>query len=81
MDKSIHQLEIATEIIDERERQDAMHNNSMNSAGTWYRVLGEEVDEVAEALIDGDIEHAREELIQVAAVAMAIVEAIDDGRV
>jgi hypothetical protein len=52
--------------------------------GTRYLVLGEEVGEVANAVLEAgygnsasDDAHLREELVQVAAVAVAWVEAID----
>ena len=44
-------------------------------------VLMEEVGEAARAVLEGDRDNLREELVQVAAVAVAIVEAIDTGRV
>lgn len=81
LEKKILQMEIGSEIMEERDRQDAMHNNQGNSVETWYLILAEEVGEVAQAILDRDLPHTREELIQVAAVAVAIVEAIDDGRV
>ncbi len=43
------------------------------------RVLGEEFGEVCRALNDGDLANLREELVQVAAVAVAWVERIDRG--
>ena len=46
------------------------------SAGQKLAILVEEVGEVARAICDRDPEHMREELIQVAAVAVAWVEAL-----
>jgi NTP pyrophosphatase (non-canonical NTP hydrolase) len=43
------------------------------------RVLGEEFGEVCRALNDGDLANLREELIQVAAVAVAWIERINRG--
>ena len=40
-------------------------------------VLTEEVGEVARAVLDGDVHNLRRELVQVAAVAVAIIEGID----
>lgn len=54
--------------------------------GTRFLVLGEEVDEVANAILEatyaggGDDTSLRAELVQVAAVAIAWVEAIDRRR-
>ncbi len=48
--------------------------------GTRTLVLGEEFGEVCRAVLEGDEANLREELIQVAAVAVAWVEAIDRER-
>lgn len=42
-----------------------------------YVVLGEEFGEVGRALLEGDFSNLRDELVQVAAVAVAWVEALD----
>jgi NTP pyrophosphatase (non-canonical NTP hydrolase) len=48
---------------------------------TYAAVLGEEFGEVCKAWLERDIRHLRHELIQVAAVALAWIEEIDnDGR-
>lgn len=44
---------------------------------TWLTILMEEVGETAEASLGRDPKHAREELVQVAASAVAAIEAID----
>lgn len=73
-------------IHDERRRQDekwgwpnaglAGHDNDVK-----YRILGEEVGEVAHALNEQDIANLHEELIQVAAVCIAWLEhEIEAGR-
>lgn len=50
-------------------------------APDWSRVLVEEVSEAIAAAGRGNAKHAREELIQVAAVALRFIEAIDRGEV
>ena len=45
--------------------------------GDWAHVLLEEVAEAFDAIGQEDTEHLREELVQVAAVAVAWVEALD----
>ncbi len=75
-------MNIADEIGNERARQDKKwgHDNILNrSAETGFRVLGEEVGEVARAINDRDLENCRHELIQVAAVAVAMIQALDEG--
>lgn len=54
-----------------RDRCDQSH---ANGTGTWADIL---VEEVAEALAESDPAALRTELVQVAAVAVAWVEAID----
>jgi NTP pyrophosphatase (non-canonical NTP hydrolase) len=63
------------EIAQERTRQDEMHVFPF-----WLRlsVLMEEVGEVATAIQNGDDANLREELIQVAAVAVRWIEAMDE---
>ncbi len=62
----------------ERRRQDAKFGpmGALPAYDAYKRlsVLTEEVGEVAQALNDGDFAHAREELVQVAAVAVAWLE-------
>ena len=42
----------------------------------WYCILGEEVGEVARAILEDDRENLKEELVQVAAVCVAHLETI-----
>lgn len=60
-----------------KERCDRRHKNGI---GTWVDILIEEVCEAVDAFAQASPAEARVELVQVAAVAVAIVEAIDrDG--
>lgn len=72
-------------IKNERTRQDAKFGPQGNLANipAFQRlsVLTEEVGEVAMALNDGDLAHAREELVQVAAVAVAWLEVLEERGV
>lgn len=47
------------------------------NAGSWSHILVEEVAEAVSSAIDGNTTDLREELVQVAAVAVAWIEAID----
>lgn len=82
---------IYRDIDDERERQ----RMTWGHAHDWGRgdcaspdvdmmvkvaVLTEEVGEVARAVLDKDPANLRDELVQVAAVAIAILEGIDGER-
>ena len=46
----------------------------------WSSILGEEVGEVNKAINDGDLDNYREELVQVAAVAVAMIESYDRNK-
>ena len=86
---------VLVDVHAERERQERLGLNKAAQGVRWsscadpamdggddrrYAVLGEEVGEVANAILDGKGDAAlREELVQVAAVAVAWTEAID-GR-
>lgn len=58
----------------EEESRDKCESNHLNKSVTWADILIEEVAEVVNAKDERD---RREELIQVAAVALAWVESID----
>lgn len=60
----------------ERIKQDAKWGIQDHDAKGWLPILTEEVGEAAKAMNEND-PGLREELIQVAAVAMAWVEAMD----
>lgn len=68
----------------ERNRQDAKFgpygSAPQKSPFELMSVLVEEVGELAQALNDGDAAHAHEELVQVAAVAVAWLEAYEAGH-
>lgn len=72
-------LNTLLDVADERERQDQKWGSQRHlQAGTWFLILGEEVGEVARALLDkeGDA-RLKAELIQVAAVAVAWAETLE----
>ena len=76
---------IYKDIDDERDRQDARFGNQVHSWPIWAAVLSEESGEVSEACLqahwheEGGLEHLREELVQVAAVAVQMLEKLDSG--
>jgi NTP pyrophosphatase (non-canonical NTP hydrolase) len=69
------------DVIRERNRQDEKWGPSENRPAPSLRILAEEFGEVAKAMQDEPDDALRTELIQVAAVAVAMVEAIDRGDV
>ena len=77
----ITKAEAIQRVLKERDRQDAKWGYPQdNTPFEWLSILTEEVGELAEALNnallggDGDLEHAMVEAVQVAAVAVSIVE-------
>jgi hypothetical protein len=73
---------IYIDVDGEMERQDQRFGPDRSlSALLWQCVLGEEHGEVCRAILERDPgPHLREELVQLAAVALQFVDAIDDGR-
>lgn len=87
-DKNDLQSRVIQHIIDERDFQDnKWGTNRTHTPAEWLMILGEEVGEANKAALEArfglDIEHddrirdLRTELVQVAAVAVAIIEYID----
>lgn len=74
--------QVYAEVWGERQKQNAKWGTDSivhRTSEAGFRVLGEEVGEVAKAINQRERENARAELIQVAAVAVAMVEALDAG--
>ena len=76
---------VLIEVEEERNNQDRKWGEQNHEHYRWCAILGEEVGEVSEAVLKADPEEGeggafiriREELIQVAAVAVAWVESYD----
>ncbi len=73
---------ILNEIKIERQNQDCKWGVQNHHPFVWLAILGEEVGEVNKAVLDHNfdkksLENYREELIQVAAVAVAMIECLD----
>ncbi len=72
-------LQILNAIVDERVRQDEKWGDqSGHTAEFWYTILGEEVGEVANAVLNQNDKAIEKELLQVAAVAVAWLEAREE---
>lgn len=77
---------IYTDISTERDSQDAKWGRQHHSMPVWSAILTEECGEVAQAALevafhgeDDRLAHLREELVQVAAVAVQMIEKIDNS--
>lgn len=78
----VNRKSILMEIADERLKQIAKFGVQKHSMADWLTILGEEVGETNKAALEakfanGNVLNYREELIQVAAVAVAMVECFD----
>lgn len=77
---------VLDEVYAERERQEAKWGEQNLDPALWLMVLGEEVGEVNNAVLETifgnvpNLDHYREELIQVAAVAVRAIENYDRQR-
>ncbi|EMM77044.1 hypothetical protein LEP1GSC040_0049 [Leptospira santarosai str. 2000030832] len=79
---------IIQEILKERERQDQKWGEQNHSPIEWCAILGEEVGEANKAALETHFEYDgkddyteyRKELIQIAAVAIAMIESYDRNR-
>lgn len=74
---------IIGEIVSERERQEAKWGEQNHDMADWYTILGEEFGELGKAIREYKLQkivpsgRIREELVQVAAVAVAMLESFD----
>jgi NTP pyrophosphatase (non-canonical NTP hydrolase) len=71
---------VLQEVYVERTKQDNQWGEQNHHPIKWLAILGEEVGEANHAVLEHDRHNYREELIQVAAVAAAMVESFDRGN-
>ena len=69
--------EIIQLIINERDRQDNKWGEQNHTAYKWLAILGEEVGEVNKAVLEDNYSEVIEELIQIGAVAVAMIESLE----
>lgn len=68
---------VVSEVKIERARQNKKWGQQDLQPAAWLAVLGEEYGEVCRAVCEGDTKGYREELVQVAAVAVQMIECLD----
>jgi NTP pyrophosphatase (non-canonical NTP hydrolase) len=71
---------ISSEIHAERLRQIEKWGDNDETPEKYFLILGEEVGEVSNALLEGDADNYREELVQVAAVCVRTIQSFDRAR-
>ena len=77
----LHRAHALEDVLCERYRQDELWGDqSGHPDERWLVILIEEVGEVARAMYDDDEGHVYEEIIQCAAVCMALAEAMQKRR-
>ncbi len=69
--------EILKQVAGERARQDAKWGEQNHQPEKWMCILTEEVGEAAKAILEGDTANYREELVQIAAVAVSMIQCFD----
>jgi len=79
---SPHMARAVQDVVTERVAQDKMWGQQNHEPGKWLLILMEEVGEWSQAVLDhgskgAPKEHIREELVQVAAVALSMLECLD----
>ena len=67
---------IIKSIILERNRQDIKWGVQNHNIYKWLAILSEEVGEVSKSALEGHLDDVKEELVQVAAVSVAIIESL-----
>jgi len=70
-------VSILSEIIEERNKQDLKWGVQDHDPLKWNAILGEEFGEVSKSILENNSYNYREELIQVASVAIAAIECHD----
>lgn len=65
------------EVETERQTQDKKWGEQNHHPYKWLAILGEEVGESNKAILEGELLEYRDEMIQVAAVAIAAIESLD----
>ena len=66
-------------IFREREKQDNKWGEQNHDIYKWLAILGEEVGEANQAALEGEKKKLIDELVQVGAVAVAMIESIERG--
>lgn len=73
------QASVLHDVLLERGHQESKWGVQRHTLSYWMLILNEEVGECSKALLEHDLVNYREELVQVAAVAVAAIESFDAG--
>lgn len=86
--RAVRQQRAVEDVLDERKFQDEEWGTQNHHPAYWLAILGKQVGQFGTAVLnrewwldrDGATRKMREEAVQIAAVAVAIIECIDSGE-
>ena len=67
-------------ILEERQKQDEKWGEQNHNIYKWLAILGEEVGEVNKAALEDNYKDIIDELIQIGAVTVAMIESLERNR-
>tara|TARA_B100000965_G_C19511960_1_gene722350 strand:- start:327 stop:560 length:234 start_codon:yes stop_codon:yes gene_type:complete len=67
-------------ILEERHKQDEKWGEQNHNIYKWLAILGEEVGEVNKAALEDSYKDVIDELIQIGAVTVAMIESLERNR-
>tara|TARA_Y100001954_G_C15774753_1_gene586354 strand:- start:1012 stop:1245 length:234 start_codon:yes stop_codon:yes gene_type:complete len=67
-------------ILEERQKQDEKWGEQNHNIYKWLAILGEEVGEVNKAVLEDNYKDVINELIQIGAVTVAMIESLERNR-
>ena len=67
-------------ILEERQKQDEKWGEQNHNIYKWLAILGEEVGEVNKAALEKNYKDIIDELIQIGAVTVAMIESLERNR-
>lgn len=76
----MNQHEILNSIVKERVKQDNKWGEQNHDVYKWLAILGEEVGEVNKAALENNYDEIISELIQIGAVAVAMIESLERNK-
>lgn len=79
MSRAMIFLEIEAERLRQDEKWDGPANDDLNSGVGWLSLIGSHQEDAGIAIREGDLAAFRAELVKIAALAMAAMEALDRG--
>lgn len=67
-------------ILEERQKQDKKWGEQNHNIYKWLAILGEEVGEVNKAVLEDNYKDVIDELVQIGAVTVAMIESLERNR-